>query len=41
MELFISHAEKFLTISEQDISVFVDKFFEAIPDTLKIKLKAA
>lgn len=41
MELFISHAEKFLTISEQDISVFVDKFFETIPDTLKIKLKAA
>ncbi|MBE6844064.1 MAG: transposase [Ruminococcus sp.] len=41
MDLFISHAEKFLTISEQDISVFVDKFFEAIPDTLKIKLKAA
>ena len=30
-----------LTISEQEISAFVDKFLEAIPDALKIKLMAA
>ena len=41
MELFISKAEEFLTISEQEISAFVDKFLEAIPDALKIKLMAA
>ena len=41
MDLFVSHAEEFLTISEQEITNFVDKFLEAIPDVLKIKLKAA
>ena len=41
MELFINQAKEFLTISEQEISDFVDKFLEAIPDTLKAKLKAA
>ena len=41
MELFISQAEEFLTISKQETSAFVDKFFEAIPDALKVKLKAA
>lgn len=41
MELFISKAEEFLTISEQEISAFVDKFLDAIPDDLKIKLKTA
>jgi len=39
--LFISQAEEFLTISKQETSAFVDKFFEAIPDALKVKLKAA
>ena len=33
--------EVFLTISEQEISAFVDKFLEAIPGALKIKLNAA
>ena len=41
MELFINQAKEFLTISEQEISDFVDKFLEAIPDALKAKLKAA
>jgi len=41
MELFISKAKEFLTIPEQEISAFVDKFLDAIPDALKIKLKAA
>ena len=41
MELFISQVEEFLTISKQETSAFVDKFFEAIPDALKVKLKAA
>ena len=41
MELFINHAKEFLTISEQQISDFVEKFLESIPDTLKTKLKAA
>jgi hypothetical protein len=41
MDLFVSHAEEFLTISEQEITNFVDKFLEAIPDVLKIKLKVA
>ena len=41
MKLFVDHAEEYLTISEQDISDFVEKFLEAIPDVLKIKLKAA
>ena len=34
MELFISHAKYYLTISEQSISDFVDKFLEAITDAL-------
>jgi hypothetical protein len=34
MELFISHAEEFLTISEQEITDFVDKFLEAIPSVI-------
>ena len=41
MKLFVDHAEEYLTISEQEISDFVEKFLEAIPDVLKIKLKAA
>ena len=41
MDLFVGHAVEYLTISEQEISAFVDKFLEAIPDALKIKLKAA
>ena len=41
MELFVNQAKEFLTISEQQISDFVDKFLESIPDVLKIKLKAA
>ena len=41
MDLFVSHAKEFLTISEQEITNFVDKFLRAIPDVLKIKLKAA
>jgi len=41
MELFVDSAKEFLTISEQEISDFVDKFFESIPDILKIKLKSA
>lgn len=41
MEFFITQAEELLTISEQQISAFVDKFLETIPDILKIKLKVA
>ena len=41
MELFVNQAKEFLTISEQQIYDFVDKFLESIPDVLKIKLKAA
>ena len=41
MELFVNQAKEFLTISEQQISDFVDKLLESIPDVLKIKLKAA
>ena len=41
MDLFVGHAVEYLTISEQVISAFVDKFLEAIPDALKIKLMAA
>ncbi len=41
MKLFVDYAEEYLTISEQEISDFVEKFLEAIPDVLKIKLKAA
>ena len=41
MELFVNQAKEFLTISEQQISDFGDKFLESIPDVLKIKLKAA
>ena len=41
MELFINTANEVLTISEQEISDFVDKFLASIPDVLKIKLKAA
>ena len=41
MELFINQVKEFLTISEQQISDFVEKFLESIPDTLKTKLKAA
>ena len=41
MDLFVCHAVEYLTISEQEISAFVDKFLEAIPDALKIKLMAA
>lgn len=41
MELFVSTAKEVLTISKQKISDFVDKFFESIPDVLKIKLKTA
>ena len=41
MELFINQAKEFLTISEQQISIFVDNFIESIPDALKNKLKAA
>ena len=41
MELFIRHAWEYLTIFEQSISDFVDKFLEAIPDSLKIKLNTA
>ena len=41
MDLFVGHAVEYLSISEQVISAFVDKFLEAIPDALKIKLMAA
>ena len=41
MELFINQVKGFLTISEQQISDFVEKFLNSIPDTLKTKLKAA
>lgn len=41
MELFISTAKEVSTISEQEMSNFVDKFIKAIPDVLKVKLKAA
>ena len=34
MDLFVSHAEEFLTISEQEITNFVDKFLEAIPSVI-------
>lgn len=34
MDLFVGHAVEYLTISEQVISVFVDKFLETIPDSM-------
>ena len=41
MEFFVNQAEELLTISEQEISSFVEKFLESIPYDLKIRLKAA
>ena len=41
MEFFVNQAEELLTISEQEISSFVEKFLESIPYNLKIRLKVA
>jgi hypothetical protein len=39
MELFISTANKVLTISEQEINDFVEKFLASIPKILKMTLR--
>ena len=39
MELFISTANEVLTISEQEINDFVEKFLASIPEIFKIKFK--
>jgi hypothetical protein len=39
MELFISTANEVLTISEQEINDFVEKFLASIPEIFKMTLR--
>ena len=41
MELFISTANEVLTISEQEINDFVEKFLASIPEIFKLKVKTS
>ena len=41
MELFISTANEVLTISEQEINDFVEKFLASIPEIFKLKFKTS